>query len=251
MDALQIARDNPDRQVVFFAIGFETTTPPTALCLLEAKKEQIKNFSVICCHVLTPSAMEHILLTAPKRADAPVLDGLVGPAHVSVVIGSEPYAQFAEKWKMPVVICGFEPLDMLMTILMLVKQVNEGRHEVENEFTRAVVPEGNRRAIDLMARVFSLRDSFEWRGLGPVPKSALKLSPEFAEFDAETRFGLVEHHVPDNKACQCGAILRGEKEPFECKAFGKACTPAHPLGSCMVSSEGACAAYYSYGRLRK
>ena len=148
-------------------------------------------------------------------------------------------------------ICGFEPLDMLMTILMLVKQVNEGRHEVENEFTRAVVPEGNRRAIDLMARVFSLRDSFEWRGLGPVPKSALKLSPEFAEFDAETRFGLVEHHVPDNKACQCGAILRGEKEPFECKAFGKACTPAHPLGSCMVSSEGACAAYYSYGRLRK
>lgn len=251
MDALAVARENPDREVVFFAIGFETTTPPTAVCLLQAKKEGIKNFSVICSHVLTPAAMEHILVTAPRREAAPVLDGLVGPAHVSVVIGSEPYRMFADKWKMPVVICGFEPLDMLMTILMLVRQVNEGRHEVENEFTRAVTPEGNLIAKKLMERVFRVRDSFEWRGLGSVPHSALRLSPEFEEFDAERRFGLVERKVPDSKACQCGAILRGEKEPFECKAFGRACTPAHPIGACMVSSEGACAAFYSYGRLRR
>ncbi len=252
MDALKVARENPDRQVVFFAIGFETTTPPTAVALEAARKMNLRNFSVLCSHVLTPAAMEHILLTAPRReGNEPFLDGLVGPAHVSVVIGSAPYAQFASKWKMPVVICGFEPLDMLYTILMLVRQVNEGRHEVENEFTRAVTPEGNRIAIDLMARVFRLRESFAWRGLGSVPHSALALAPEYAEFDAETRFGLTEHVVPDNKACQCGAILRGEKEPFECKAFGKACTPARPIGACMVSSEGACAAYYSYGRLRK
>lgn len=252
MDALKVARENPEREVVFFAIGFETTTPPTAVCLEAAKKAGIRNFSVLCSHVLTPSAMEHILLTAPKRADEkPFLDGLVGPAHVSVVIGAKPYEQFAEKWKMPVVICGFEPLDMLMTILMLVRQVNAGRHEVENEFTRAVTREGNMIAISLMAKVFRLRDTFQWRGLGAVPHSALELAPEYEQFDAEKRFGLAEQIVPDNKACQCGAILRGEKEPFECKAFGKACTPARPIGACMVSSEGACAAYYSYGRLRK
>ena len=251
MDALKVARENPDREVVFFAIGFETTTPPTAVCLKAAKAAGVKNFTVLCSHVLTPAAMEHILLTAPQRSGAPVLDGLVGPAHVSVVIGSAPYEPFASKWKTPVVICGFEPLDMLMTILMLVRQTNDGRHEVENEFKRAVTPDGNRIAIELMSEVFSLRDSFEWRGLGAVPKSALKLSPAYEEFDAEKRFGLIERQVPDNKACQCGAILRGEKEPFQCKAFGKACTPAHPIGACMVSSEGACAAYYSYGRLRK
>lgn len=251
LDALAIARENPAREVVFFAIGFETTTPPTAVAIEAAKREEIRNFSVLCAHVLTPPAMEHILRTAPARAGAPVLDGLVGPAHVSVVIGSAPYEAFAKKWRIPVVICGFEPLDMLMTILMLVRQVNDGRTEVENEFTRAVSPEGNRLAIELMARVFELRDTFEWRGLGQVPHSALKLAPGYAAFDAERRFGLAERSVPDNRACQCGAILRGEKEPFECKAFGRACTPARPLGACMVSSEGACAAYYSYGRLRR
>ena len=250
-DALQVARENPDREVVFFAIGFETTTPPTAVALKIARREGLKNFSVICCHVLTPSAMRHILQTAPERSEAPFLDGLVGPAHVSVVIGSDPYREFAEQWHIPVVICGFEPLDMLMSILMLVRQANSGRAEVENEFTRAVTPEGNRIARALMDEVFTLRESFDWRGLGSVPHSALRLSDAYAEFDAEKRFGLVEHKVPDNKACQCGAILRGEKEPAQCRAFGKACTPAHPIGACMVSSEGACAAYYSYGRLRK
>ena len=162
------------------------------------------------------------------------------------MIGSAPYEPFARDWAMPVVIAGFEPLDMLMAILMLVKQTNEGRHEVENEFTRAVTREGNRIAIALMDEVFERRESFEWRGLGSVPFSALKLRDEWAEFDAQKRFDLQEIHIPDNRACACGAILRGEKEPFECPLFGKVCTPARPIGACMVSSEGACAAYWRY-----
>ncbi|WP_443744533.1 hydrogenase formation protein HypD [Sutterella sp.] len=248
MDAVKAAVENPDRQVVFFAIGFETTTPPSAAAILAAKRLGLKNFSVFCNHVLTPAAMEHILLTAPDRPDAPKLQGLVGPAHVSAVIGSNPYLHFSEKWRMPVVVCGFEPLDMLLSILMLVRQVNDGRAEVENEFTRAVTKEGNLKAIALMAQVFEPRESFEWRGLGRVPKSALKIRPEYAEFDAEKRFVMPERSVPDNKACECGAILRGEKAPKDCRLFGRACTPAHPIGACMVSSEGACAAYFSYGR---
>ena len=250
MDAVKAARENPDREVVFFAIGFETTTPPTAAAILAAKRLGLKNFSVFCNHVLTPAAMEHILLTAPNRPDAPKLNGLVGPAHVSTVIGSNPYRHFSEKWRMPVVVCGFEPLDMLLSILMLIRQVNEGRAEVENEFTRAVTAEGNVKAIELMDEVFERRPTFEWRGLGTVPNSALRIRPEFAEFDAEKRFVMPELVVPDNKACECGAILRGEKEPRQCLLFGKACTPAHPIGACMVSSEGACAAAYSYGRAR-
>ncbi len=248
MDAIKIARENPAKQVVFFAIGFETTTPPTAAAILAAERLGLENFSVFCCHVLTPAAMNHILVTAPVRPNAPKLDGLVGPAHVSAVIGSNPYRTFSEKWKLPVVVCGFEPLDMLLTILMLVRQVNEGRHEVENEFTRAVTAEGNLKAIALMAQVFEKRESFEWRGLGSVPESALRLRPEYARFDAEKRFSMPERHVPDNKACECGAILRGEKEPKDCRLFGTVCTPSHPIGACMVSSEGACAAYFSYGR---
>lgn len=248
LDALQLAQENPDRQVVFFAIGFETTTPPTAVALKVAKARGIKNFSVFCNHVLTPSAMTHILEAGQVRENAPVLDGLVGPAHVSTVIGFKPYECFARDWKMPVVVSGFEPLDMLMSILMMIRQVNEGRHEVENEFTRAVTREGNERAIALMDEVFELRDTFEWRGLGAVEHSALKLRDEFAEFDAEKRFNMVEHPMADNKACACGEILRGEKEPSQCKLFGKVCSPSHPIGACMVSSEGACAAAFSYAR---
>ena len=246
LDALAVARENPDREVCFFAIGFETTTPPTAVALKVACREGLKNFSCFVNHVLTPAAMQHILQSAPQNPNAPVLNGLVGPAHVSTVIGSAPYEPFARDWAMPVVIAGFEPLDMLMAILMLVKQTNEGRHEVENEFTRAVTREGNRIAIALMDEVFERRESFEWRGLGSVPFSALKLRDEWAEFDAQKRFDLQEIHIPDNRACACGAILRGEKEPFECPLFGKVCTPARPIGACMVSSEGACAAYWRY-----
>jgi len=178
------------------------------------------------------------------------LDGFIGPAHVSTVIGSRPYEFFAEEYRKPVVIAGFEPLDVMQAILMLVRQVNEQRAEVENEFARAVTRDGNRKAQDLVAEVFELRREFEWRGLGLVPYSALKIRAEFAEFDAEKRFPLTYRPVADNRACECGAILRGVKRPWDCKLFGTVCTPETPMGSCMVSSEGACAAHYTYGRFR-
>ena len=250
-DALAIARANPQREVVFFAIGFETTTPPTALAIRDAAREGLANFSVLCCHVLTPSAITHILESPEVRQFGTVpIDGFVGPAHVSIVIGSAPYDHFAEEYRKPVVIAGFEPLDVMQAILMLVRQVNRGAAHVENEFTRAVTPEGNLRAQALVSEVFELRPSFEWRGLGEVPYSALKIREAFAAFDAERRFDLAYQSVPDNKACECGAILRGVKRPTDCKIFGTVCTPENPVGSCMVSSEGACAAHYTYGRFR-
>lgn len=250
-DAMAIARANPQREVVFFAIGFETTTPPTALVIRDAQREDLSNFSVLCCHVLTPSAITHILESPEVRQFGTVpIDGFIGPAHVSIVIGSAPYEHFAEEYRKPVVIAGFEPLDVMQAILMLVRQVNEGRAHVENEFTRAVTPEGNLKAQALVSEVFELRPSFEWRGLGEVPYSALKIREGFAAFDAERRFNLAYQPVADNKACECGAILRGVKKPTDCKIFGTVCTPENPVGSCMVSSEGACAAHYTYGRFR-
>jgi len=250
-DALEIARQNPERDVVFFAIGFETTTPPTALAIRDAHRAQLKNFSVLCCHVLTPAAITHILESPEVRQYGTVpLDGFVGPAHVSIVIGFEPYVQFAIDYQKPVVIAGFEPLDVMQAILMLVRQINEGRAVVENEFSRAVTRHGNQNAQALMAEIFEQRESFEWRGLGEVPASALKIRPAYAQFDAESRFKLTYQPVADNKACECGAILRGVKKPTDCKIFGTVCTPENPVGSCMVSSEGACAAHYSYGRFR-
>ncbi|MFZ4538236.1 hydrogenase formation protein HypD [Propionivibrio sp.] len=251
-DALQVARDNPQREVVFFAIGFETTTPPTALAILQAQQEQLSNFSVLCCHVLTPPAISAILDSPEVQQLGTVLiDGFIGPAHVSTVIGSRPYECFAGEYRKPVVIAGFEPLDVMQAILMLVRQVNEGRAEVENEFSRAVSREGNRKAQDRVAEVFEMRSEFEWRGLGVLPCSALKIREKYATFDAERRFKLDYHSVPDNKACECGAILRGVKRPQECAIFGTVCTPENPIGSCMVSSEGACAAHYSYGRYQE
>ena len=250
-DALKIARDNPQREVVFFAIGFETTTPPTALVIRQAAAEGLSNFSVLCNHVLTPSAITHILQSPEVRQYGTVpLDGFIGPAHVSTVIGSRPYEHFAEEYQKPVVIAGFEPLDVMQAILMLVRQVNDGRAEVENEFTRAVTRDGNLKAQALVSDVFELRRSFEWRGLGEVPYSALKIRPQFAAYDAEVRYGLGYTPVADNKACECGAILRGVKKPQDCKLFGTGCTPETPMGSCMVSSEGACAAHYTYGRFK-
>jgi len=250
-DALGLARKHPDREVVFLAIGFETTTPPTALVIRQAAKEQIANFSVLCCHVLTPSAITHILESPEVRQYGTVpIDGFIGPAHVSIIIGSYPYVHFAEEYRKPVVIAGFEPLDVMQAIRMLVRQVNEGRAEVENEFTRAVTPEGNLAAQAVVSEVFELRSSFEWRGLGEVPYSALKIRPAFAAWDAERKFELTYTPVPDHKQCECGAILRGVKRPTDCKLFGTVCTPENPMGSCMVSSEGACAAHYSYGRFR-
>ena len=250
-DALNLAQQHPEREVVFFAIGFETTTPPTALILREAKARQVNNFSVLCCHVLTPSAITHILESAEVRQLGTVpIDGFIGPAHVSIVIGSQPYEHFAQEYRKPVVITGFEPLDVMQGILMLVRQVNAGRAVVENEFSRAVTAEGNLAAQDLVSAVFELRESFEWRGLGVVPYSALRIRPAFARWDAERKFDLHYASVPDHKQCACGAILRGVKRPADCELFGTVCTPENPMGSCMVSNEGACAAHYSYGRFK-
>jgi hydrogenase expression/formation protein HypD len=250
-DALKLAQENPEKQVVFFAIGFETTTPPTAVAIKQAKAIGLKNFSVLCCHVLTPSAISNILESPEVRKLGTVpLDGFIGPAHVSTIIGSRPYEFFAEEYRKPVVIAGFEPLDVMQAIRMLVRQVNEGRAEVENEFSRAVSREGNLKAQNLVAEVFELRRAFEWRGLHTVPYSALRIRGGFAEFDAEKRFSEDYVSVPDHKACECGAILRGVKRPQDCKLFGTVCTPENPIGSCMVSSEGACAAHYTYGRYR-
>jgi hydrogenase expression/formation protein HypD len=251
-DAVKLAREHPDREVVFFAIGFETTTPPTAVAIRTAQREGLANFSVLVNHVLTPSAITNILESPEVRNLGTVpLDGFIGPAHVSTVIGSRPYEFFAEEYRKPVVIAGFEPLDVMQAILMLVRQLNDGRAEVENEFTRAVTRDGNAKAQQLVADTFELRRSFEWRGLGEVPYSALRLRDAFRAWDAEAKFDLHYTSVPDNKACECGAILRGVKHPRDCKIFGTVCTPENPVGSCMVSSEGACAAHYTYGRFRE
>jgi hydrogenase expression/formation protein HypD len=250
-DAVVLAQKNPDKQVVFLAIGFETTTPPTAVAIKQAAARGLSNFSVLCCHVLTPSAISSILESPEVRQWGTVpLDGFIGPAHVSTIIGSRPYEFFAEEYRKPVVIAGFEPLDVMLAIRMLIRQVNEGRAEVENEFSRAVDRNGNLKAQQLVGEVFEMRKHFEWRGLNVLPYSALRIRSQFAEFDAEKRFNLNYQPVPDHKACECGAILRGVKRPQDCKLFGTVCTPENPIGSCMVSSEGACAAHYTYGRYK-
>lgn len=250
-DAVTLAQKNPDKQFVFFAIGFETTTPPTAVAIKQAAALGLRNFSVLCCHVLTPSAISSILESPEVRQWGTVpLDGFIGPAHVSTIIGSRPYEFFAEEYRKPVVIAGFEPLDVMQAIKMLIRQVNEGRAEVENEFSRAVSRDGNLKAQQLVAEVFEMRKQFEWRGLNVLPYSALRIRGQFAEFDAEKRFPLGYQSVADHKACECGAILRGVKRPQDCKIFGTVCTPENPVGSCMVSSEGACAAHFTYGRYK-
>ena len=250
-DALNIARRNPGREVVFFAIGFETTTPPSAVAIAKAKAEGLSNFTVFCNHVLTPAAIHHILESPEIRSIGSVsIDAFLGPSHVSAVIGSEPYEFFAEEFQRPVVIAGFEPLDVMQATLMCIRQLNEGRHEVENQYVRVGTREGNIKAQKLVAEVFELRTSFEWRGLGLVPYSALRIKEAYADFDAERRFNIKTKPSRDAKSCECPSILRGAKKPTDCKLFGTVCTPDNPIGSCMVSSEGACAAYWTYGRFR-
>jgi hydrogenase expression/formation protein HypD len=246
-EAVALARAHPEREVVLFAIGFETTTPPTAVAIQQARRLGLGNFSVFCNHVLTPSAIQSILDSPEVRELGTVcVDGFIGPSHVSTIIGSRPYEYFAEEYQRPVVIAGFEPLDVLAALRMLVRQINDGRAEVENEFTRGVRRDGNEKAKALVADVFELRPESEWRGLGTVPYSGLRIKAAYGEWDAERRFGLTEKPVPENKACQCPAIIRGAKKPTDCAIFGSVCTPRNPIGSCMVSSEGACAAYYKY-----
>ena len=243
LDALRIARENPDREVVFFAIGFETTAPSTALTLRRAKREGIRNFSVFCNHVTIVPPVRALLDSPDLR-----LDAFIGPGHVSTVIGCRPYEFIAMDYGKPVVVAGFEPLDLLQSIMMLMEQLAEGRCEVENQYSRIVPWEGNLQALKSMAEVFELRPYFEWRGLGFIAQSALKLSPAYADLDAELRFSVPGVRVADPKACQCGEVLKGVLKPWQCRVFGTACTPEHPLGTLMVSSEGACAAYFNFGR---
>jgi hydrogenase expression/formation protein HypD len=243
LDALRLAQDNPTRHVCFFSIGFETTAPSTALTVLRAQALGVRNFSVFCNHVTIVPAMRAILDSPDMR-----IDGFVGPGHVSTAIGCRPFEFVASDYGKPVVVAGFEPLDILEAILMILHQLHAGEAKVENQYRRIVPWEGNPAALRAMASVFQLRPFFEWRGLGFISQSALKLKPEFAAWDAEVQFELPGIRVTDPKAAQCGEVLKGVLKPRQCKLFGKECNPEHPIGALMVSSEGACAAYYRYAQ---
>jgi hydrogenase expression/formation protein HypD len=246
LDALRTAAENPERPVVFFAVGFETTAPSTAATVLKARKDAVMNFSIFSNHVTIVPPLRAILESPNLR-----LDGFIGPGHVSTVVGQLVYRFVADEYGKPFVTAGFEPLDILEAIAMLLTQFSEARCCVENQYTRCVSEAGNPRALAIMNEVFEVRPQFEWRGLGFIPESGLKLRPQFARWDAELLFDVPGVRVPDPKACQCGEVLKGAIKPWECKVFGTACTPETPIGTCMVSSEGACAAYYNFGRLHR
>jgi len=246
LDSLKIAKQNPDKHVVFMAIGFETTAPSTAMTVLRAKAEGLDNFSIFCNHVTIIPAIKAILDSPDLR-----LDGFLGPGHVSTVIGCRPYEFIPAVHHKPLVCAGFEPLDILQSVAMLLEQLRQGRAVVENQYTRVVPWDGNRKALEVINEVMELRPYFEWRGLGFISHSALKVREEYAAFDAEQRFAVPGVRVADPKACQCGEVLKGVIKPWECKVFGTACTPETPIGTCMVSSEGACAAYYNFGRFTR
>jgi len=246
LDSLKIARQNPDRDVVFMAIGFETTTPSTAMTILRAAAEGIDNFSIFCNHITIIPAIKAILDSPDLR-----LDGFIGPGHVSTVIGCHPYDFIAAHYGKPIVVAGFEPLDILQSIYMLMLQLQEGRSEVENQYSRVVPWEGNPTALRVINDTMQLRPYFEWRGLGFISHSALRVRDEYARFDAELKYQVPGVRVADPKACQCGEVLKGVLKPWECKVFGTACTPETPIGTCMVSPEGACAAYYNFGRFTR
>ncbi len=246
LDALLIAKGNPAKQVVFFALGFETTMPSTALTVLRAEKEGVNNFSLFCNHIT-------IIPTIKAVLDSPglQLDGFLGPGHVSMVIGNSPYRFIAEHYKRPLVVAGFEPLDILHGIWMVLKQLAEGCAEIENQYSRVVPEGGNTVALDAIGKVFQLREFFEWRGLGSIDHSGVRIRDAYAKFDAERRFSVPALKIADPKSCQCGEVLKGVIKPWDCKVFGRECTPETPLGALMVSSEGACAAYYQYGDIEK
>ena len=246
LDALALARAHPDREVIFFGLGFETTMPSTAMTLMQAKAERVHNFSLFSNHITIIPTIKAIL-------DSPDLhlDGFLGPGHVSMVIGTLPYEFIARHYRKPITIAGFEPLDVLHAMWMVLRQIADGRSEVENQYGRIVSECGNAQALSAIQEVFELREFFEWRGLGSIAHSGMRLRSKYAAFDAELKFSVPGLRIADPKACQCGEILKGVKKPWECKVFGTACTPETPIGSCMVSSEGACAAYYNFGRLSK
>ncbi|MFO1058031.1 MAG: hydrogenase formation protein HypD [Dongiaceae bacterium] len=242
LDALALARANPGREVVFFALGFETTMPSTALTVLQAEAEGIGNFSLFCNHITIIPTIQAILDSPDLR-----IDGFLGPGHVSMVIGTAPYRFIAERYRRPLVIAGFEPLDVLQSIWMVLRQLADGRAEIENQYARVVAEGGNDPALDAIRRVFELRPFFEWRGLGSIDHSGVRMRDAYARFDAERRFAVPDVRIADPEACQCGEVLTGAIKPWQCRLFGNGCSPASPMGALMVSSEGACAATYRYG----
>lgn len=244
LDALKLAKENPDRQVIFFALGFETTMPSTALTVQQAARHGIKNFSLFCNHITTVPTIKAVLDSPDMR-----IDGFLAPGHVSMVVGEEPFRFVAETYDKPIVITGFEPLDILQSIQMLLKQMVEGRCDVENQYTRVVPRHGNSPGLKAISEVFELREFFEWRGLGSIDHSGVKMRAEYAVFDAEKKFNVANIRIADPKSCQCGEVVKGVIRPWECKVFGTSCSPENPMGALMVSSEGACAAYYNYGNL--
>jgi hydrogenase expression/formation protein HypD len=242
LDALKLARDNPGREVVFFGLGFETTMPSTAFTVLQAEADGTRNFSLFCNHITIIPTIKAIL-------DSPDLhlDGFLGPGHVSMVIGMKPYDFIARHYRRPLVVAGFEPLDVLHSVWMVLKQMAEGRCAIENQYGRVVPFDGNPAALAAISRVFELREFFEWRGLGSIDHSGVRMRAAYARYDAEKKFAVPALRIADPKACQCGEVLKGVIKPWQCKVFGTLCTPERPLGALMVSSEGACAAYYQYG----
>jgi hydrogenase expression/formation protein HypD len=246
LDALAIARQHPDREVIFFGLGFETTMPSTAMTLIQARKQGIGNFSLFCNHIT-------IIPTVKAILDSPELQlaGFLGPGHVSMVIGNAPYEFIAKQYGKPIVVAGFEPLDVLHALWMVLKQLDEGRSEVENQYARVVPSGGNAVALDAIGKVFELREFFEWRGLGSIDHSGVRMRKAYEMYDAEKKFAIRSVKIADPKSCQCGEVLKGVIKPWECKVFGTACTPEVPLGALMVSSEGACAAYYQFGDVEK
>lgn len=246
MDALAIARKNPDREVVFFAIGFETTIPSTALTILQAKADGVRNFSVFCNHITIIPTIKAILDSPDLQ-----LDGFLGPGHVSMVIGTAPYEFISRHYRRPMVVAGFEPLDVLQSIWMVLKQIKDGRAEIENQYARIVPDAGNAAALAAVSEVYELREFFEWRGLGSIDHSGVRIRGAYSDFDAEAKFAMPNIRIADPKSCQCGEVLKGVIKPWQCKVFGTSCTPETPLGALMVSSEGACAAYYQYGGVKR
>lgn len=244
LDALELARNNPDRQVIFFALGFETTMPSTALTVLSAQSRGIENFSLFCNHITTVPTIKAILDSPDMQ-----IDGFLAPGHVAMVVGEQPFEFIADIYHKPIVVTGFEPLDILQSIWMVLQQLADKRTEVENQYKRIVPKQGNPPGLDAITQVFELRDYFEWRGLGSIDHSGVKMKSEFDAFDAEKKFSVPNLKIADPKSCQCGEVLKGVIRPWECKVFGKACTPESPMGALMVSTEGACAAYYNFGNL--
>jgi hydrogenase expression/formation protein HypD len=244
LDALELAHKNPEKEVIFFALGFEPTMPSTALTVLQAEQDKVKNFSLFCNHITTVPTIKAILDSPDMK-----IDGFLAPGHVSMVVGARPFDFVADTYEKPIVVTGFEPLDILQSIWMLLKQLNEKRHDVENQYARIVPENGNEPAMNALSKVFELREFFEWRGLGSIDHSGVKMRDTYAAYDAEHKFTVPNLKIADPKSCQCGEVLKGVIRPWECKVFGTQCNPETPMGALMVSTEGACAAYYNFGDL--